>query len=115
MAAEAVRVAARIELALARHANPERCAVMSGGYSPSGLVYLGVPVPSIHRVVRELSRELQEARPREIINIALALVKCRTCEGRHAGWELIARRPDARALLTTRLIESLGRGNDNWA
>ena len=36
-------------------------------------------------------------------------------EGRQVGYELIARRPDARALLTARLVERLGHGNDNWA
>ena len=46
---EAVRTAARIERALTRGASAERRAVMSGSYAPSGLVYLGVPVPHILR------------------------------------------------------------------
>lgn len=108
-------LAARIERALAAHANPERVAVMSGGYAPSGLRYLGASVPDLRAVVRAFSRELKAARPRAVLDLALTLARRRTAEGRQVGYELVARRADVMALLTPALVRRLGRGNDNWA
>jgi 3-methyladenine DNA glycosylase AlkD len=108
-------IALSIERALAVHTNAERRAFMSGGYAPSGLRAIGVAVPHMRAVVREFSRELKDAPPRAVIDVALALVRRGTTEGRQVGWELIARRPDAMAMMTTRPIEQLGRSNDNWA
>jgi 3-methyladenine DNA glycosylase AlkD len=110
-----VRLAAAIERALAAHARAERVAVLSGGYAPSALRHLGVSVPDLRGVVRRFSRETRSAGPREIIALALPLVKRRTVEGRQVGYELLARRADAMDRLTPALVGRLGRGNDNWA
>ena len=88
---------------------------MTGGYAPSALRCLGVPVPNMRVVVREFAKTMKPLPPGEIIDTALALAERGTVEGRQAGYELIERRPDAMALLTTRLVEQLGAGNDNWA
>lgn len=109
------KVASRIEQALKRHANPERVEVFSAGYAPSGLRYIGTSNPDMRGVMRTFARELKAASPRAIIEVALALVARGTMEGRQVGYELIARRKDAMALLTPALIRKLGRGNDNWA
>jgi 3-methyladenine DNA glycosylase AlkD len=108
-------LAVRVERALAARANPERIAVMSGGYAPSGLRYLGAPVPDLRAVVRAFSRELKTARPRAVLDLALTLGARKTVEGRQVGYELVARRADAMALLTPALVRRLGGGNDNWA
>jgi 3-methyladenine DNA glycosylase AlkD len=108
-------VAVDIEHALSPHADPKRRAVLTGGYAPSELRTLGVSVPKIRRVVREFAGLLREAPAQAILDVAQALADRGTVEGRQVGYELIARRPDARALLTTRRVERLGRGNDNWA
>ena len=109
------RIAARIEAALAAHANAERAGVMTGGYAPSRLRYFGASNPDMRKVMREFSRELRGEPPCLIRDVALALVRRRTMEGRQAGYELLARRRDAMALLTPALVRRLGRGNDNWA
>jgi 3-methyladenine DNA glycosylase AlkD len=109
------RIAARIERALALHANPERVAVMSGGYAPSRLRYVGASVPALRGVVRAFARELKEAPPAQIRDLALALARHGTAEGRQVGYELLARRADAMAMLTPAVVRRLGRGNDNWA
>src|SRR5438094_457456 len=111
----AAATARRIERALQPHANKARSEFFTEGYAPSRLRCFGVAVPKMREVVREFSRELKSASPRDIIAIALALVKNGWVEGRQAGYELIERRPDAMALLTPALIKRLGRGNDNWA
>jgi 3-methyladenine DNA glycosylase AlkD len=113
--ASPARVAVRIERALSAHANAERAAVMTGGYAPSGLRHIGSSVPDLRRVVRAFSRELTPASAAQIRDVALALVRRGTFEGRQAGYELLARRPDAMARLTPALVRRLGRGNDNWA
>ena len=109
------RLAAQIERALASHANTARAAVMSGGYAPSRLQYFGASNPQMRAVMRQVSKELRLAPPTLIRDVALALVKRGTAEGRQVGYELIARRGDAMTLLTPALIRRLGRGNDNWA
>jgi 3-methyladenine DNA glycosylase AlkD len=64
--------------------------------------------------MRQFSRELRDASPALIRDVALALVRRGTAEGRQVGYELLARRRDAMALLTPALVRRLGRGNDNW-
>jgi len=109
------RIAVRIETALAAHASAERAGVMSGGYAPSRLRYFGASNPDMRNVMRPFARELRASPPSLIRDVALALVRRRTMEGRQVGYELLARRPDAMAMLTPALIRRLGRGNDNWA
>jgi 3-methyladenine DNA glycosylase AlkD len=108
-------VAARIERELAAQANAERIRVMTGGYAPSRLRYLGASVPDLRRVARRWSRELRTASPAQVRDVALALVRRGTVEGRQVGYELLARRRDAMDRLTPALVRRLGRGNDNWA
>lgn len=108
-------VARAIEAALQKHANAERVTVLSGGYAPSRLRYIGASVPDLRRVVRRFAPELATATPREILRLALTLVARRTVEGRQVGYELVARRNDAMKLLTPAFVRRLGRDNDNWA
>jgi 3-methyladenine DNA glycosylase AlkD len=108
-------LATRIERELAAQANAERIRVMMDGYAPSGLRYLGASVPDLRRIVVRWSRELRTASPIQLRELALALVRRSTVEGRQAGYELLARRRDAMDRLTAPLVRRLGRGNDNWA
>jgi 3-methyladenine DNA glycosylase AlkD len=112
---EAHTVATVIERALRQHGDPNRRAVLTGGYAPSRLRTIGVSVPALRRVVRRFAAELAPTSARHVVAVARALVARGTLEGRQAGYELVARRPDAMALLTPALVERLGRGNDNWA
>ena len=115
MTRSVTRTAAGVERALKAHGDAERIAVLAGGYAPSRLRYLGASVPDLRRVVRRVSEKLRSAPPREVLDVALALASRGTMEGRQAGYELLARRRDAMALLTPTLVRRLGRGNDNWA
>ena len=107
--------AASIERELGATANAERIEVMSGGYAPSGLRYLGSSVPDIRRVVTRWSATFTSAPPNVIRDLALLLVRRRTIEGRQVGYELMAKRRDVMALVTPALIKKLAHGNDNWA
>jgi len=108
-------IADRIDRAVGVHADRRRSEFTTGGYAPSRLRCVGAAVPAMRMVVREFSRELKALPPGGVIDVALALVRRRVVEARQIGYELIARRPDAMALLTPRLVRRLGRGNDNWA
>jgi 3-methyladenine DNA glycosylase AlkD len=108
-------LAARIEALLRPHIVPARRAFLSAGYAPTQLAWLGVPVPAIRRVVRELSAATRDQSPAAILRLALAVAKRGTIEARQVGYELVARRPDALALVDRGMAERLGRGNDNWA
>jgi len=88
---------------------------MAGGYAPSHLEIIGVPVPAMRTVVRRFAGELAGASPRTVLDVARALVSGGTSEGRQVGYELVGGRPDAMALLTGTSVRALGRGNDNWA
>ncbi len=88
---------------------------MTGGYPPSRLRSLGASVPALRAIVRRFSRDLKTASAASVRDLALALSRRGTIEGRQVGDELLARRRDAMDQLTPALVRRLGRGNDNWA
>lgn len=107
-------LAGAIEKALRDRSDEDR-RVHTAGYFPTSLEILGVPVPASREVVRDFSGRVAKAPPADLVELALALVKRGTHEGRQVGWELVARRRDAVARLDRPLLERLGAGNDNWA
>jgi 3-methyladenine DNA glycosylase AlkD len=109
------RRAIAIERALAARGHAERRAFLTGGYSPTALRCFGVTVPDMRAVMRDHARQLKAVHPREVLDLALALADRRTMEGRQVGYELLARRRDALALVHGRTLARLGAGNDNWA
>ena len=109
-----VALVACVEAQLRSHAIPARRAFLSGRYAPTQLPWLGVPVPAIRRVVRELAQATADQSPSAVLRLALTLSSRSSVEGRQVGYELLARRRDALALVGRRVAERLGRGNDNW-
>lgn len=103
-----------VEQALKKCANPERVAVLSGGYSPSALRYVGASVPQLRGIVRDVAAAMKGTSAAEVLALAQELVDGQMAEARQVGWEVVAKRKDAMALLTTARLERLGRGNDNW-
>jgi 3-methyladenine DNA glycosylase AlkD len=103
-----------VEAVLRDRADAQRREVTSR-YFRTRLEVLGVPVPQIREVVRRVHRQLGKEPPRKVVGLARILHAGRTHEGRQAGYELLERRMDARALLDTPQIRGLGDGNDNWA
>ncbi len=106
--------AGEIEHALRSRVDPERREFTRGDFAGE-LEVLGVSVPRIREVVRDWARRLRGEDPRRIVELAGELVVGGTHEGRQAGYELLSRRRDAMALLGTRTVRRLGKGNDNWA
>jgi 3-methyladenine DNA glycosylase AlkD len=84
------------------------------GHSQSALQVLGVTVPDLRAIVRDVAKRTQGEEPGFVVDLARRLVGAGTLEARQVAYELLGRREDARATLGTRDVESLGRGNDNW-
>jgi 3-methyladenine DNA glycosylase AlkD len=114
-AATSAALATRIDALLRPHAIPARRAFLTASYAPTQLPWLGVPVPAIRRVVRDLARATRPQSPAAILRLAVALARKGSIEGRQVGYELLGRRADALALVDRAVAERLGRGNDNWA
>jgi 3-methyladenine DNA glycosylase AlkD len=104
-----------VERCLQPYALPARRAFLSAGYAPTELRWLGVPVPALRIVVRDLARRVADEPPRFVLDLALALSDRGSIEGRQVGYELLERRPDAIALVDAPTARRLGRGHDNWA
>lgn len=93
---------------------PERRA-HAAGYTPTALEVYGVPAPAIRRVLRPLARSLRGEPPERVLAMARRLVDSDVLEARQLAWELIGGRRDLVRRLDATMVESLGRGNDNWA
>lgn len=104
----------RIHRELRALGDPERRRVMEG-YAPSELEALGVTVPDARRVMRRVRAELKDAPPARVVELAGALARAGTHEGRGVGYELLGRRRDALETLDRSTVEGLAEGMDNWA
>jgi 3-methyladenine DNA glycosylase AlkD len=113
-AATSAALAARVDSLLRPHAIPARRAFLTASYAPAQRPWLGVPVPAIRTVVRDLARATRDLPPAAVLRLALALARKGSLEARQVGYELLGRRADALALVTRAVAERLGRGNDNW-
>jgi 3-methyladenine DNA glycosylase AlkD len=76
---------------------------------------LGAPVPEIRKVLRPLARSLRGEPARRILDVARSLLRTDVHEARQVAFELVGGRKDVIGRLDSATVESLGRGNDNWA
>lgn len=103
-----------IRAGLEARADPERREV-TRGYFPSQLQILGVSAAAMRQVTAEHRDAWKELSTAEAVRLVRALHAGGTHEGRQVGYEILEKRPDARASLNRRTLEALGAGNDNWA
>jgi hypothetical protein len=92
-AATSAALAARVDALLRPHAIPARRAFLTASYAPTQLPWLGVPVPAIREVVRDLDRTTHELSAAAILRLALALARKGSLEGRQVGYELLGAAP----------------------
>ena len=104
----------RIVDALQAHASAERRAV-AVTYFPTAMRVLGVPVPALRVVAKDLAKELKTAPAARVLSLAEALITDGSMEGRQVGYELIEFHKPTTAALTAADIERLRQGLDNWA
>jgi len=84
-------------------------------YTPSALEPIGVATADLRKIVRDVAARVRREKPEKVVALARALVARRTLEGRQAAYELLRGRADVLGSLTTKGVEALGRGMDNWA
>ncbi|MHC4550994.1 MAG: DNA alkylation repair protein [Planctomycetota bacterium] len=106
-------VAREIDRELRAAGRPHRAGSVDG-HSQSAMQVLGVTVPDLRAIVRKIAKRIRGDDAALVVGLAHRLVRVGTLEARQVAYELLGRRQDARALLRTRDIEALGRGNDNW-
>ena len=109
-----VALSTEIDSRLRAHANPERRRV-AVTYFPTAMEVIGVSVPDLRAVTRDVARRLRDAPTEDVLGLAAVLIDADTFEGRQAAYEILARHPAAMAALATERVERLGRGIDNWA
>lgn len=84
-------------------------------YFPTAMQVLGVPVPALREVAKELAQSHKSTPAAEVLAICRALIADGTMEGRQVAYELLERHKAAAAALTEDDIEGLRAGLDNWA
>ena len=99
---------------LAGLARPASDHPASGGHG-SRLRRLGLRVPELRAVARELARDCRALPPRETVRVAQGLVDGGTFEGGLVAFELLWRHRAAAETLTAGDLARLARGADNWA
>ena len=106
--------ASEVVAALRAVAIPER-KERTAGYFPTSMEILGAPVPEIRKVLRPLARSLRGRPAQHVLDVARSLLRTHVHEARQVAFELVGGRKDVMDGLDADVIESLGRGNDNWA
>jgi 3-methyladenine DNA glycosylase AlkD len=92
---------------LRRLGRPERQRA-AAWYFPSAMATYGVAASDLRRALRDDEPE------REVLRLALGLIKAHITDARTAAYEILSRHAPAMAALDARTLAALGRGNDNW-
>ncbi len=114
MRSQEANLAVEIDARLRAVASPERQRI-AVTYFPTAMEVIGVSVPDLRAIVRDVSKRLRDAPPEEVLRLADAVIDAGAFEGRQVAYELIYRHRGAMAALTAERVEALGRGIDNWA
>ncbi|MCA9663927.1 MAG: DNA alkylation repair protein [Myxococcales bacterium] len=85
------------------------------GYTPTAMRHIGVTVPDMRAVVRDVSKRIKGEPADAVLALAQALIAAGTFEGQLAAFEIVARHAPAVATLDATTLEALGSGIDNWA
>lgn len=107
-------LAAEIGKRLSAAGRPQRRR-SSEWYTPTAMQVLGVTVPAMRAIRRDVSKRIRKEEARDVLGLARAVIAQDTFEGRHLAYELLVHHKPALASLTTKGVEVLGKGMDNWA
>jgi 3-methyladenine DNA glycosylase AlkD len=107
-------VVKQVRQQLAAHSDPQR-QQHAVTYFPTAMQVLGVPVPALREVAKELAKSAKSAPAAEVLALCRALISDGTMEGRQVAYELLERHRPAALALGERELDALGEGLDNWA
>lgn len=86
----------------------------SNGYFPTKLEVLGVTVPGMRILTKELIKDLKPEPVETTLNLSKALVKTEIFECQQVGYEIIEKNKKAKAALTLDDLYELEGIQDNW-
>ena len=94
-------------------ANPDRKEWAAGNF-PTALHVIGVEVPDINELVKDLAKRLRKAPGEEVIELAKALTRTGILECYQVACKLLEKHKPATASLRLEDVEALAQGLDNW-
>jgi 3-methyladenine DNA glycosylase AlkD len=98
---------------LEQYADFERLDLAQRSY-PTAMQVIGVKVPDLRPLSKEISRKVKKAPPEEVIALAKALVATDIFECRQIAYEVLEKHKAALATLQLSDLEDLSPGLDNW-
>jgi 3-methyladenine DNA glycosylase AlkD len=98
---------------LEQYADPERLDLAQRSY-PTAMHVIGVRVPDLRPLSKEISQRVKKAPPEEVIALAKALVATNIFECRQIAYEMLEKHKAALAALQLPDLEDLSQGLDNW-
>ena len=81
---------------------------------PTALQVIGVEVPNINEVVKDLAKRLRKASGEEVVELAKALADTGILECYQVACKLLEKHKPATAALRLEDVEALAQGLDNW-
>jgi 3-methyladenine DNA glycosylase AlkD len=93
--------------------DPDRLNWAKQNYATS-MRLIGVTVPNIRPIVKDLSQHFQKSPPEEVIRFAKQLNSTRILEAQQIAIEVLDRHKKAQKSLTMNEIKEFGEGIDNW-
>jgi 3-methyladenine DNA glycosylase AlkD len=81
---------------------------------PTSMILMGVTVPNIRPIVKELTRHFKQSPAEEVLQFAKQLNATRILEAQQIAIELLDKHPAALESLTLKDILVFGEGIDNW-
>jgi 3-methyladenine DNA glycosylase AlkD len=86
----------------------------SKGYYPSSFRIMGVKVPDIRKIRKELTKRLKGRSNEDVIRISKKLVETEIFECQQVAFELLEKNKKVKSSLTLQDLEDLRKGLDNW-
>ena len=84
-------------------------------YFPTAMEVFRAGVPDLRKVARDVARRLKKAPPKDVLDLAYAVIADGVFEGRQTAYEILSRHKPTMARLLAADVEQLGEGMDNWA
>ncbi|OQY46685.1 MAG: hypothetical protein B6242_07095 [Anaerolineaceae bacterium 4572_78] len=107
------RLSQEIKTKLDALVDPDRLEWAKNNY-PSFMTIMGVTVPNIRPIVKELGKKLKKSSPEEVIEFAKTLNAMQIFEVQQIAFEVLGKHKKARQSLTLDDLLVLGKGIDNW-
>jgi 3-methyladenine DNA glycosylase AlkD len=102
-----------IRRALEQVADAERKA-WAEGYHPTSREVIGVKIPDLRRISKDLDKRFKKSAPEDVIEFAKALVTSNIFEHQLIAYEIVSRHKGAMLALQERDLKVLGQDLDNW-